>query len=490
MGVALPFTTSSRIAGAERSELVELFKHYRSLGNEWVKRQILDNNRVDILFSYVLGYTLTPLHLAILKYAMTHPDSLQLVFRGAGKSSAGTETLSIFYLLKDPNLRIVLASKTAGNAQGFLKGIKNQFENNDKLREIFGVYYDASKMEKWDEGEIRVLPRTSPAKEASITCVGVGQTIVSKHYDILFGDDLIDEDNSATLHMRDKTSTWYYKTLEPTLEPKSPDVPHRGNRHIYGTRYHYDDQYGRWIEKEYADKHQIIPALNENLQSAWQEKWPVAELLRRKENAGLVVFNSQWQCDTEAMKGEIFQYDDCQMIDWEDVPSRKKLSIYIGIDLAISQKDSADKFAIVTIGVCRQGNIYVLDCMTDRLTFKKQTDVILKFAKKWSPLRSAIESNGYQAAQAEVSEEKATARRIEVNLRKRETITDKIARAWKLQPKFESKRMYFVKNRTEMCREQLVMFPSLKLKDLFDALDHAVWASKRRRRTRREPGVI
>jgi phage terminase large subunit-like protein len=117
--------------------------------------------------------------------------------------------------------------------------------------------------------------------------------------------------------------------------------------------------------------------------------------------------------------------------------------------------------------------------------------MILKFAKRWKPLRTGLESNGYQAAQAEVSEETSVMRKIEVNLRKRETDTDKISRAWKLSPKFESKRVFFVKNRTEPCRDQLVMFPSMKLKDLFDALDHAVWASKqRRRRVRREPGVF
>jgi predicted phage terminase large subunit-like protein len=492
MGAAIPLPIARKIPGAERSELVNMYKHYRFMSNEWVKRQILDNNRIDILASVVLGYDLTPMHLSILKNTITVPDGLLLCFRGAGKSTVGTIVPVIFYLLKDPNLRIVIASKTASNAQGFLREIKNHFETNERLREIFGPYYESGKMDKWDESEITVLPRTSTDKEASVTCVGVGQTIVSKHYDALFGDDLVDEDNSQTPYMRDKTETWYYKTLEPTLEPPSEDCELRGRRHIRGTRYHYDDQYGRWIKGEYSTRHLIIPALNEDGQSPWPEKWPPEEFARRRANSGLIIFNSQYQCDTEAMKGEIFQYDDCQMISSEDVPELKKLRIYLGVDLAISKKEDADHFAIVAIGVDKIGNIYVLDCKSGKFRFKKQTDIILNFAEKWIPERTGLESNGYQAAQGEVSKEDADEKGIQLNLKGRETDQDKVRRAWKLSPKFENKRVFFVKNRCEPVRDQIVMFPAAKLKDYFDALDHAIWASRRRKRKRRqsEPGII
>lgn len=491
-GAAIPITAARRLQGAERSELVDLHKHYRTMSNEWLKRQILDNNRIDILAGAILGYTITPMHLAIMKYQFEHPDSLQLIFRGAGKSTVGTVTKSIWYLLKDPNLRLLFASKSANNAQGFLREVKNHFEGNDRLREVFGLYYDANRMSKWDDTEIMVLPRTSTEKEASITCVGVGQTIVSRHYDILFADDLVDEENTRTSYMRDKLTTWFYKTLEPTIEPASKDKPHRGNRHILGTRYHYDDQYGRWIEGEYKSKHQIIPALNEHGQSPWPEKWSPEEFLRRKRNGGLIIFNSQYQCDTEAMKGEVFKYDDCQIIDWDDVPERSKLRIYLGVDLAISQKQTADQFAIVAIGIDKIGNVYVLDCFTGKLRFKEQTQMVIKFARRWKPLRTGMETNAYQASQAEVSDEAATEKGLTLNLKGRETKEDKMTRAWQMTPKFEAKRMFFVKNRCEPVREQLVLFPAAKLKDLFDALDHALWASKGRKRNRRgrEPGVI
>jgi predicted phage terminase large subunit-like protein len=484
-----PITAARRLEGdVERSEIIGLYEHYRGMGNEWLRRQIIDNRRIDILAEAILGYTVQPFHRRMLQFQFHHPDNLQLVFRGAGKSTMCTITKCIWYLLADPNLRIVIASKTAANAEGFLKEVKTHFETNERLAEVFGPYYDARKVNKWDNREIEVLPRTEVHKEASVTCVGFEGTIVSKHYDVEFSDDLVDEDNARTLYMRDKLRTWYYKTLDPTIEPRSSSSPYVGDRHRLGTRYHYDDLYGYWIKNELKSHHQIIPALNDAGQSPWPEKWPPEEFARRRAKAGLIIFNSQYQCDTEAMKGEVFQYDDCQTIEPTELPA--KLKVYIGVDLAISLKESADHFAIVVIGKDKSGNVYVLDYWEGQLRFSKQTAKILEYIDRYKPERVGIETNQYQKAQAEILEEADSD--VGSILVKLQTDKDKVSRAWKLTPMFENKRVFFVKNRSEPVRDQLVLFPGYRYKDLFDAFDNAVRVSKnRRRRARRsEPGVM
>lgn len=220
-------------------------------------------------------------------------------------STTCTVTRAIFLLLKDPLLRILIASKTAQNAEGFLTEIKNHFENNELLQEIFGAYYDPRKCPKWDNREIIVLPRTvskearARNKEASITCVGVEGTIVSKHYDAIISDDLVDEENSRTQYMRDKAKTWYYQTLLPTLEPPESEIEHRGEHHRLGTRYHYADLYGHLIENELKDHHQVIPALDEHGRSPWPEKYPAKWFTKRRRESGIIIFNAQYQCHSE-----------------------------------------------------------------------------------------------------------------------------------------------------------------------------------------------
>lgn len=487
------------IETAERSELLSLFDYYNGMGREWLRRQILYNNRIDILASYVLGYDVRPLHLAIMKFQFAHTDTLQLVFRGAGKSTCGTVTKALHIIAKNPNTRILIASKTSTQAESFLKEIKGHLETNDRYAELFGVYYDPRRVNKWDSREIEVLPRTRVAKEATITCVGFEGMIVGKHYETILSDDLVDEENSRTQLQRNKMRTWYYQSLDPTLEPPSKDFPHSGEHHKLGTRYHYDDLYGHLIDNELKDHHQIIPALSPEGRSPWPEKFPPEWFEEKRTRSGIIIFNAQYQCDTEAMKGEIFQYDHCQQLDADKYPPLDSLRVFMGVDLAIKEKESADMFAIVVIGVDADGNIYILDFFEGQLRFLKQTKKIWEMFDQWDPIRVGLETNAYQESQKQILEDAAEIGMIEPGaentLKERikaiEQDKDKITRAWKLSAKFENKKMWFKRSHHHLINH-LVLFPNHKYKDLFDALDNAVKASKvkRKRRTRPEPGLI
>jgi phage terminase large subunit-like protein len=475
------------LKSATREELTSIYEHYRGMGNEWVRRMVLDHDRIDILATLVLGYQVKPFHLAMLQYQFRHPKNLQLVFRGAGKSTICTVTKSIHLLLKDPNLRILIASKTTQNAEGFLKEIKGHFEGNERLEEIFGPYYDPRKVGKWDNREIEIVPRTKNAKEASITCVGVDGTIVSKHYDVMISDDLVDEDNARTEYMRDKTRTWFYQTLDPCLEPPDSNVPHRGEHHMLGTKYHFDDLYGRLSEGELKGRVNVIPALSEEGLTPWPEKYPVEWFEDKKKHSGVIIFNCQYQCDAEAMKGEVFQYDDCQIVNDNDIPSG--LRVFMGCDLAISQKKkTADQFAIVVGGFDVAGNIYVLDFFAGHLRFNQQVTKFFQFYDKFDPIWAGSESNAYQDALRQAIKD----RDREVRVIPLNTDKDKMTRAWKLTPLFESKRVFFRKGMDRLI-DQFVLFPGYKYKDLIDAFDLMIRASRRKKRRKRrgiEPGVI
>lgn len=460
------------------------------MNHEWIRRQVIQNNRIDILATAVLGLTVQPFHLRMLQFQFLHRDNLQLVFRGAGKSTLCTEAKCIHLLLKNPNLRILIASKTAQNAEGFLRGIKKHFEGNDRLADIFGPYYDARKVVKWDNREIEVLPRRSPHKEASITCVGADGTIVSKHYDVIIDDDVVDEENARTKHQRDKLLSWAYGTLDPTLEPPDANVPHRGEHHRLGTRWHHQDYYGHLIANELATHHQIIPALDAEGRTPWPAKFPVKWFLEKRRKHGLIIFNAQYQNNTDAMKGEVFQYDDCQRVPDSEFPDKSDLQVFMGVDLAISQEAKADKFAIVVIGVNKARTaFYVLDFFEGQLRFSEQTAKIRKFAKDWDPIRIAIEVNAYQDAQYQNLKD------TDPNIRLRPVITDKdkVTRAWKLTSIFEERKVFFRESQLLLI-EHLVLFPNHQWDDLFDAFDLAVKASKlstiRRSRREKEPGVI
>ena len=83
----VPLVPRAALKRADRTQLVEYYEHCCKMENEWIRRQVLENNRIDILAVAVLGLLIEPFHLALLQFQFSHPDNMQLVFRGAGKST-------------------------------------------------------------------------------------------------------------------------------------------------------------------------------------------------------------------------------------------------------------------------------------------------------------------------------------------------------------------------------------------------------------------
>lgn len=440
-----------------------------------LREKILTENRIDLLAEEVLGYTLEDHHSEILSSQQEPVDGKQmtLAFRGAGKSTVGTITRIIFEIIKNPNIRILLSSNTQIQAEVFLREIKNHFEANDKLQDIFGDFVGT----KWDAREILVKGRTKSYKESTVTCIGVGGPTASRHYDLIIGDDLADEENSRTELQRDRLWTWYMKSLIPTL------LSH-GRLFILGTRWHPQDLYGQLLKNLSITKLCIIPAITEQGTSAWPSEWPIDKLLKLKAEMGLVIFETQYQMNTAAMEGKIFSYDSFH---WYETAPAELLKIG-GCDLAISQKDTADYFAMAIVGIDAKTNRkYVLKIHRARKRYQEQTDYITKEILGMDLIKTGIEANAYQAAQVgAVAAIVGKAKVIPIY-----TLKDKTTRAMKLAAKCENEEILFHKDQMLLI-EELLSMPDGEHDDLFDALDIAITlaTSGMRRKREIEPGLL
>lgn len=490
-----------RLANMERTELVKFLHLRHELTNAILKHAIVEERRVDLLCTQVLGYVVMPFHMAIIQWQFAHRDNLQLVFRGAGKSTVGTVGKAIWYLCVDRSLRLLMASKKHANATRLLRDISSHLTTNKRLLELFGEFRDPNPRSalKWNESEITVTGRERVYRESSVTCVGVDGSLAGGHFDVEFSDDIVDNTNSTTQEMRDKIESWYYSVMDPCMEP-ADHVPYRGDRNRVGTRYHYDDLYGRWIFKNEEEVKlgrkppiavQVIPALDEYDRSPWPEKWKPEEFMARRRRYGKIIFDAQYQCTTESMKGAIIQFDDCQPITMSEVLQLQedgKLEIFMGVDLAISEKQSADKFAIVVLGRDKAKKYYVLHFRQGRYRFSEQTKLIVDTWRRFKVDRIAIEANGYQLAQLQ----ELRRQHPDIPLRKivQKAGDDKVSRAQRLSPLFENRQMFFPPG-NDLLIDNIVRMPNVAHDDPFDAFDLAVAASlSRMRKERDEPGII
>src|SRR5258706_624485 len=164
---------------------------------------------------------------------------LSLTPRGSLKSSIGTIGHSVQEIVKNPNIRILLASEKFTISTAFLTEIKGHFEKNEKFRALYGNLVGK---DKWTGTEIPVSNRTMWRKEPTISCAGIDVTKVGMHYDRIKVDDPHSDQNTQGQDQIDKVIRWF-KLLFSLLDPG-------GYLDVNGTIWHYGDLYNYIQNKE------------------------------------------------------------------------------------------------------------------------------------------------------------------------------------------------------------------------------------------------
>lgn len=174
-------------------------------------------------------------HIGIVR-ALEAPTKRKLLVlpRGVFKSSIGVVSYSIFLLLNNPNIRILIDSEKYENSKNFIREIKGKLES-PRFISLFG---NLKSRNDWGEGSITVSNRTSVLKESSITASGIGAGKTGQHYDVIIHDDMNSLENSQTVELRKKIIDHYRMNIS-ILEPEGTIV-------VIGTRYAADDLIG-WI---------------------------------------------------------------------------------------------------------------------------------------------------------------------------------------------------------------------------------------------------
>lgn len=436
-----------------------------------------------LVCTYITKRNVMDLHKSIISNISNSKSTLDLAPRGFGKSTVGDVDYCITRILRDPNIRIMIGSKTQTQAEAFLKEVRTHFEQNEDLIRIFGDW-KTSKDNVWNDREFTVNKRSIIKKEATLTALGASGAVISKHFDVIIGDDLVGLENARTEKQRSNLKEWFYSSLFPTLEPD-------GEIHILGTRYNPLDLYEDLIKsKDYVvNTQRAIRVVNGKKVSLWEEKFSLERLEAILKQSGKIIFNMQYQNDTELAKGKIFKaqyfrYYEEYKIDYDFQTAKVrvktedgidqwiKVRLCFGCDLAISEKeqDKGDYFVLMVIGVDADHNVYVLDYVKERLTFNTQLNTIIDYGRNKFPMveRIGVETVSYQKSLAQELRRLSLLPIININ-----TSKDKVTRAMRRSANFENHKVYFREGMDDL-EECLLLFPEVDHDDLFDALDFAM----------------
>lgn len=479
-------STKRAIRPDKKEELVRAFGEYEGLSNETLRREILQNNRFDLLAEYVLGIELEQVHRELIAYALEHPESLHLAFRGCGKTTSFVCPYIVGRLLQDPELCILIGSRAGQYAKAILKEVKGHLVN-ERLVRIFGEQVG----EKWEETEIVIAGKKRNTKEASVTALGAEGSMTGRHFDIIFFDDGVDLANSRTRGQRDKIKDFYYTTLDPCLKPG-------GERKVVGTRYHPHDLYGWLAAHEFARCTQILPALHEvrevdgsvTYYSSAPKRFTVEYLLDKRSKIPSFSWVTQFQCTAQRFQGKVFKPEYFESEDFFFTGPLPAGSVFQSVDPAATEDKKNDCFAHMTGAVDGDGHVWIDSYHNIRIEFPKQSKFCHDEFEEADPVRLGFENNAYQRAlgqQIIADYPDLKGKVIGVP-----TDKDKDTRALKLTAYFEAGRIHFRPEHKELI-EQLLEFPDGEHDDLFDALYILVLLGTRMRvkkKRRKEPDVL
>ncbi|MEI7690600.1 MAG: hypothetical protein WCI63_03175 [bacterium] len=299
-----------------------------------------------IYFSEYIQYPSAQLHKDIFK--VTEKDELKMTvlvaFRGSGKSTIVTTSYPIWAILAKKVKFIVILTQNQSQSKYVLNNIKSQLEGNRLLISDFGPFQDVNS--EWASNSIYIKKYN-----AKITVASVGESIRGIRHNesrpqIIICDDVEDTSSTKTMESRQKTYKWYKSEVVPLGDLNTKIL-------VVGNLLHRDClvmKLKRQIEKkEFPAKYMEFPLID-NGRLLWPGKYSSKKILA-EEKAKIgdnVIWRREYLLEIIADEDQVVHPEWIQY--YREMPDQNDSSYcndIMGVDLAISEKATADKTAII-----------------------------------------------------------------------------------------------------------------------------------------------
>ncbi len=314
-----------------------------------------------------------------------------VAFRGSGKSTIITTSYPLWSILGRHQKKFVLIlCQTQNQAKQHMMNIRQELENNSLLKNDLGPF-------KEDSGEWGSLSIVFSNLNARITAASSEQSIRGLRHnqnrpDLIIGDDVEDINSTKTKEGRGKTYQWITGEIIPAGDKNTRLV-------IVGNLLHEDSLLMRIkedIEKKRIDGVFKSYPLIEDKKILWTGKYPTARSIMAEKRK--TANESAWQreymlrivpSEEQAIHREWFHY-------YDKLPRARKdkdgyvenVEIRIGVDLAISKKDTADYTAMVPaqiVGEESNARIYILpEIINKRVSFPETVQLCKALCNSYS----------------------------------------------------------------------------------------------------------
>lgn len=383
-----------------------------------------------------------------------------------GKSTLASILFPGWFLGKHPEKEVITVSYSSELAVDFGEKTRDLLRS-PQYKNIFDtqIKQDSESKQRWKTKE-----------GGSYTSVGLGGAITGRGADLLIIDDPIKNSEEAMSEVyREKAWNYYTSTLYTRLEKDAAVI-------LILTRWHQDDLAGRLIEKmkEGGEKWETVwlPAIAEEDEkfrkkgdALWPEKYDLPALSEIKETVGIYDWSSLYQQTPIASEAQEFKKEYFRYFEEADIMNHP-MNVYVMVDLAISQKQSADNTSIQVIGKpLGSPNIYHLEEYTGRYDPLQVIEILFSLKAKYGSqlTKVGIEGVQFQKALSYFLEEEQRRRGIFFTIEELKATGEKEARIRGLLPMYKAG-IIFHRHSDKPLEDELLVFPVGKHDDRIDAL--------------------
>jgi predicted phage terminase large subunit-like protein len=306
-----------------------------------------------------------------------------VAFRGSGKSTIVTTAYLLWSILGKQQKKFgVVFGQTRSQAKQHMNNIRVELESNLLLRSDLGPFQEDS--DEWGSYSL-----VFSMQNARITVASNEQSIRgirhrSHRPDLIICDDVEDMQSTKTKEGRDKTYNWLRGEVIPLGDINTRLI-------IVGNLLHEDSLLMKI--KSQIDKNETTgifkayPLLDGVGGCLWLGKYPSdkAVEIERLKVVNEVSWQREYLLNIIADEGQVIDPSWIQFYDHKDLPVRGYSTLvfsYTGVDLAISQKDTADYTALVTahyvIGKNNTHKIYIQPNIINKRMSFPETEAVCK----------------------------------------------------------------------------------------------------------------
>lgn len=458
-----------------------------------IREDIAERGRRNLFFMAkgILGYRdiTESCHGPLCVFMDQHPARFKLTLmpRGHYKSTLNTIARNIQAVVRNPNDRILILNETSSNAENFLTAISDHFESNPILRALYSSVIP-KKPKAWSSKEL-VFNRQWIGPEPTISAMGMTSALTSRHYTRISIDDPISEEAAKSDTVMQDAITRIDKVISLMVKPEEDIFD------LTGTRWALHDVYKVFM-KNYAHKMGLFmrAAIKDGV-PIFPELISLESLAQARLNMGEYMFSCLYMNSPRDIANQNFNVQDLRFWRWThdeskvvlydpqgdilDIWEVGQLDITTSVDLAVAEKVTSDRNAIVTVGVSPKGQAIVLEAWARRCTPLEVIEHLLAVRKRFNPRAFGIEGVAYQKAFKYFLRAECERRGEYMNIVELKAIPSKRGtgsnskemRIRGLQPVAATGRLYVHPQQHEM-RNELADFPLGEHDDLADALAH------------------